>query len=138
MTSSSTSSPCRGGVGRATIQAVEIKRALEPLEEAAAKERLAEGQHKGAKLGGRGKKKTSEPNGLRGKRAPQARDKVAKATGMDARTLAKAEAMVGAKLATLPHGVRQDRSIEPSITQDQGRQGNRHPQEPRAVAAHSV
>ena len=48
------------------------------------------------KEGGRGKKKTLGANDPKGKRAPRARDKVAKTTGKKARTLAKAEAVVAA------------------------------------------
>jgi hypothetical protein len=50
------------------------------LEEAAAEERQIAAGERG-KEGGRGKKKTLVPNGHKGKRAPAARDKVAKATG---------------------------------------------------------
>jgi hypothetical protein len=61
--------------------------------EAAAKERQDEGRREGAKLGGRGKKK---PSGQMARKETRARDKVAKATGMDARMLAKAEHVVAA------------------------------------------
>ena len=71
--------------------------------EAAAKERqLAAGER--GEEGGRGKKKTLEPNWHKGKRAPAARDKVAKATGKKRTSLGKAAAVVAAKLATLPIG----------------------------------
>jgi hypothetical protein len=94
---------CRGGVGIeererkdfTPSEAVAIKRAVEPLEKAAAKEKqLAAGER--GKEGGRGKTKTLQANALKGKPAPQSRDKVAQATGMDARTLAKAEHVVAA------------------------------------------
>jgi hypothetical protein len=68
-------------------EAVEIKRALEPLEKAAAKERQGE---RTDKLVGK------LPTGSKRKPPKRARDKVAKATGMSARTLAKAEAVVAA------------------------------------------
>jgi hypothetical protein len=75
--------------------AVAIKPAVEPLEKKAAEERqLAAGER--GKEGGRGKKKNLGANDTKGNRAPRAADKVAKATGMDARTLAKAEAIVAA------------------------------------------
>jgi ParB/RepB/Spo0J family partition protein len=61
-------------------EAVAIKRALEPLEKAAAKERM---------LAGKPLEKFSESNG-------RALDKIAKATGMHRTTLAKAEAIVDA------------------------------------------
>src|SRR2546427_7713976 len=61
-------------------EAVAIKRALEPLEKAAAKERM---------LAGKPLEKFSEGNG-------RALDKIAKATGMHRTTLAKAEAIVDA------------------------------------------
>ena len=74
-------------------EAVAIKRALEPLEKAAAKQRQQEAGKRG-KEGGRGKKKPS------GQFAPRvsdrAADKAAKATGMARRTLEKAEAVVDA------------------------------------------
>ena len=57
--------------------------------EAAAEERMKAGKGPDDS-GGRGKKKTPVGNALKGKRAPAARDKVAKATGVSARTLAKA------------------------------------------------
>jgi|SRR5258707_15476780 hypothetical protein len=46
--------------------------------------------------GGQGKKKNPGANDPKVKRAPRARDRVAKATGISARTLAKAEAVVAA------------------------------------------
>ena len=61
-------------------EAVAIKRALEPLEKEAAKERMREG----ARVG-----KVSTPSG-------KARDKVAAVAGMSGRTLEKAEAIVDA------------------------------------------
>jgi N6-adenosine-specific RNA methylase IME4/ParB-like chromosome segregation protein Spo0J len=61
-------------------EAVAIKRALEPLEKAAAKERMCAGKPL---------EKFSEGNG-------RALDKIAKATGMHRTTLAKAEAIVDA------------------------------------------
>ena len=61
-------------------EAVAIKRALEPLEKAAAKERMREG----ARVG-----KVSTPSG-------KTRDKIAAVTGMSGRTLEKAEAIVDA------------------------------------------
>ena len=61
-------------------EAVAIKRALEPLEKAAAKERMREG----ARVG-----KVSTPSG-------KTRDKIAAVTGMSGRTLEKAEAIVAA------------------------------------------
>jgi hypothetical protein len=70
-------------------EAVAIKRAIEPEEKAAAKERQAKAgptQGKGAKASGGG----NLPPAVKGK----TRDKVAKATGKKARTLAKAEAVV--------------------------------------------
>jgi hypothetical protein len=69
-----------------------IKRAVEPLEKAAAEERMKTGKGPDGS-GGRGKKKNLGANDAKVKRAPQARDKVAKATGKKARTLAKAEAV---------------------------------------------
>ena len=70
-------------------KAVEIKRAIEPEEKAAAKERQA----KAGPQSGRGAKPTGGgnlPQAVKGK----TRDKVAKATGKKAKTLAKAEAVV--------------------------------------------
>jgi ParB-like chromosome segregation protein Spo0J len=61
-------------------EAVAIKRALEPMERTAAKERMREG----ARVG-----KVSTPSG-------KTRDKVAAVTGMSGRTLEKAEAIVDA------------------------------------------
>jgi hypothetical protein len=73
------------------IESPKVMAELTALRNAAAKEKqLAAGER--GKEGGRGKKKNLEANALKVKRAPQARDKVAQATGMDARTLAKAEA----------------------------------------------
>jgi N6-adenosine-specific RNA methylase IME4 len=70
-------------------EAVAIKRALEPLEKAAAKER----QREGGRKGGRGKIGSGKlPEPIKG----QAADKAAKATGMARRTLEKAEAVVDA------------------------------------------
>jgi hypothetical protein len=69
------------------------------ISKAAAKEKQRE--HGGTAPG---RKKDTSANSAQVKRAPQTRDIVAKATGMDARTLAKAEAVVAAKLATLPIG----------------------------------
>ena len=66
-------------------EAVAIKRALEPLEKAAAKKRQRESK-------GRGKKGGQVAPPLRGRAA----DKAAKATGMARRTLEKAEAIVDA------------------------------------------
>src|SRR5262245_49297049 len=66
-------------------EAVAIKRSLEPLEKAAAKERQRESK-------GRGKKGGQVAPPLRGRAA----DKAAKATGMARRTLEKAEAIVDA------------------------------------------
>jgi N6-adenosine-specific RNA methylase IME4 len=67
-------------------EAVAIKRALEPLEKAAAKERQREG-------GGRGGKGSGKlPEASKG----NATDKAAKAAGMARRTLEKAEAVVDA------------------------------------------
>jgi N6-adenosine-specific RNA methylase IME4 len=68
-------------------EAVEIKRALEPMEKAAAKERQLSGLKKG---------KESRPGNLPGREKGEARDKAAKATGKKARSLAKAEAVVQA------------------------------------------
>jgi hypothetical protein len=65
--------------------AVEIKRAVEPLEKAAAEERMKAGKGPDDS-GGRGKKKNPVANSHKVKRAPAARDKVAKATGISART----------------------------------------------------
>src|SRR5215831_15538149 len=67
-------------------EAVAIKRALEPLEKAAAKER----QREGGRLGGKGS--GNLPEASKGNAA----DKAAKATGMARRTLEKAEAIVDA------------------------------------------
>jgi N6-adenosine-specific RNA methylase IME4 len=67
-------------------EAVAIKRALEPLERAAAKERQREGGRQGGKGSG------NLPEALKGNAA----DKAAKATGMARRTLEKAEAIVAA------------------------------------------
>jgi len=66
-------------------EAVAIKRALEPLEKAAAKKRQRESK-------GRGKKGGQVAPPLRGRAA----DKAAEATGMARRTLEKAEAIVDA------------------------------------------
>jgi N6-adenosine-specific RNA methylase IME4 len=66
-------------------EAVSIKRALEPLEKAAAKERQRESK-------GRGKKGGQVAPPFKGRAA----DKAAKATGMARRTLEKAEAIVDA------------------------------------------
>jgi N6-adenosine-specific RNA methylase IME4 len=67
-------------------EAVAIKRALEPLEKAAAKERQREGGRAGGKASG------NLPQASFGRAA----DKAAKATGMARRTLEKAEAVVDA------------------------------------------
>jgi N6-adenosine-specific RNA methylase IME4 len=67
-------------------EAVAIKRALEPLEKEAAKER----QREGGRLGGKGSGKLPEAS------KGEAADKAAKATGMARRTLEKAEAIVDA------------------------------------------
>ena len=67
-------------------EAVAIKRALEPLEKAAAKER----QREGGRCGGEGSGKLPEAS------KGNAADKAAKATGMARRTLEKAEAIVDA------------------------------------------
>ena len=67
-------------------EAVAIKRALEPLERAAAKERQREGGRSGGKASGK------LPEASKGNAA----DKAAKATGMARRTLEKAEAIVDA------------------------------------------
>src|SRR5262245_34002914 len=67
-------------------EAVAIKRALEPLEQAAAKERQREGGRAGGKASG------NLPQASSGRAA----DKAAKATGMARRTLEKAEAIVDA------------------------------------------
>jgi N6-adenosine-specific RNA methylase IME4 len=67
-------------------EAVAIKRALEPLEKAAAKER----QREGGRSGGQGSGKLPEAS------KGNAADKAAKATGMARRTLEKAEAVVTA------------------------------------------
>jgi ParB family transcriptional regulator, chromosome partitioning protein len=72
-------------------EAVAIKRALEPIEKAAAKERQAAAgpkAGKGKKASGGGKL----PQAVKGK----SRDKAAKATGKKARTLSKAEAVIAA------------------------------------------
>jgi hypothetical protein len=76
-------------------EAVEIKRAVAPLEEAAAEERMKAGKGPDGS-GGRGKKKNPSANGTKVKQGPRAADKVAKATGKKAKTLAKAEAVVAA------------------------------------------
>ena len=76
-------------------EAVAIKRALEPIERAAAKQR-----QRGSK--GRGKKGGQVAPPLKGRAA----DKAAKATGMTRRTLEKAEAIVDAAEAE-PGEVRQ-------------------------------
>jgi ParB-like chromosome segregation protein Spo0J len=67
-------------------EAVAIKRALEPLERTAAKER----QREGGRRGGEGSGKLPEAS------KGNAADKAAKATGMARRTLEKAEAIVDA------------------------------------------
>jgi len=67
-------------------EAVAIKRALEPIERAAAKER----QREGGRAGGEGSGKLPEAS------KGNAADKAAKATGMARRTLEKAEAIVDA------------------------------------------
>jgi N6-adenosine-specific RNA methylase IME4/ribosomal protein S14 len=67
-------------------EAVAIKRALEPIEQAAAKER----QREGGRHGGKGSGKLPEAS------KGNAADKAAKATGMARRTLEKAEAVVDA------------------------------------------
>jgi N6-adenosine-specific RNA methylase IME4 len=67
-------------------EAVAIKRALEPIERAAAKQR----QREGGRRGGEGSGKL--PEALKGNAA----DKAAQATGMARRTLEKAEAIVDA------------------------------------------
>jgi N6-adenosine-specific RNA methylase IME4 len=67
-------------------EAVAIKRALEPLEKAAAKER----QREGGRRGGEGSGKLPEAS------KGNAADKAARATGMARRTLEKAEAIVDA------------------------------------------
>jgi hypothetical protein len=67
-------------------EAVAIKRALEPLEKAAAKERQREGGRRGGEGSG------NLPQASTGRAA----DKAAKATGMARRTLEKAEAIVDA------------------------------------------
>jgi N6-adenosine-specific RNA methylase IME4 len=67
-------------------EAVAIKRALEPLEKTAAKER----QREGGRRGGEGSGKLPEAS------KGNAADKAAKATGMARRTLEKAEAVVDA------------------------------------------
>src|SRR5262249_19849081 len=67
-------------------EAVAIKRALEPIERAAAKER----QRQGGRLGGKGSGKLPEAS------KGNAADKVARVTGMARRTLEKAEAIVDA------------------------------------------
>jgi N6-adenosine-specific RNA methylase IME4/ParB-like chromosome segregation protein Spo0J len=67
-------------------EAVAIKRALDPLEKAAAKER----QREGGRRGGEGSGKLPEAS------KGNAADKAAKATGMARRTLEKAEAIVDA------------------------------------------
>jgi ParB-like chromosome segregation protein Spo0J len=67
-------------------EAVAIKRALEPLEKAAAKER----QREGGRSGGQGSGKLPEAS------KGNAADKAAKATGKARRTLEKAEAVVDA------------------------------------------
>jgi len=69
-------------------EAVAIKRALEPVEKAAAKER----QREAGRQRGRGKKASGKLPGAKG----EAADKAAKATGMARRTLEKAEAVVSA------------------------------------------
>jgi ParB family transcriptional regulator, chromosome partitioning protein len=72
----------------ALSEAVAIKRALEPIERAAAKERQIASGGKGRI----GVGKLPQPNQARGRAA----DKAAKATGMARRTLEKAEAIVNA------------------------------------------
>jgi N6-adenosine-specific RNA methylase IME4 len=67
-------------------EAVAIKRALEPLERAAAKQR----QREGGRRGGQGSGKLPEAS------KGNAADKAARATGMARRTLEKAEAVVAA------------------------------------------
>jgi N6-adenosine-specific RNA methylase IME4 len=76
-------------------EAVAIADAIEPIERAKAKERQADGQRKGARQGGRGKK---NPGGEIPHKVSQNRalDKVARATGRDRRTLEKARAVVRA------------------------------------------
>jgi len=70
-------------------EAVAIKRALEPIERVAAKER----QRVGGRAGGKGSGKLPEAS------KGEAADKAAKATSMSRRTLEKAEAVVDAAAA---------------------------------------
>jgi N6-adenosine-specific RNA methylase IME4 len=72
-------------------EAVDILRAVRPLEEKAAKERQAEGQREGGKKAGRGRKASGQ---VAHKQKNRAADKAAKATGKKRRTLQKAEAIV--------------------------------------------
>jgi N6-adenosine-specific RNA methylase IME4 len=74
-------------------EAVEIMRAVRPLEEKAAKERQAEGQREGGKKAGRGRKGSGQ---VAHKQKNRAADKAAKATGKKRRTLEKAEAVIEA------------------------------------------
>jgi N6-adenosine-specific RNA methylase IME4/ParB-like chromosome segregation protein Spo0J len=74
-------------------EAVEILRAVRPVEEQAAKERQREGQREGGKKAGRGRKGSGQ---IAHKQKSRATDKAAKATGKKRRTLQKAEAVVAA------------------------------------------
>jgi N6-adenosine-specific RNA methylase IME4 len=77
---------------------VAISDAIEPIERARAKAEQQKAGERG-KEGGRGRKKTLVGNSRKGKRAPTALDKVARATGKDRRTLEKARAVVQAAKA---------------------------------------
>jgi N6-adenosine-specific RNA methylase IME4/ParB-like chromosome segregation protein Spo0J len=77
---------------------VAIADAIEPIERARAKAEQQKAGERG-KEGGRGRKKTLVGNSRKGKRAPTALDKVARATGKDRRTLEKARAVVQAAKA---------------------------------------
>jgi len=74
-------------------EAVEILRAVRPVEEQAAKERQREGQREGGKKAGRGRKGSGQ---IAHKQKSRAADEAAKATGKKRRTLEKAEAVVAA------------------------------------------
>ena len=74
-------------------EAVDILRAVRPVEEQAAKERQREGQREGGKKAGRGRKGSGQ---IAHKQKSRATDKAAKATGKKRRTLEKAEAVVAA------------------------------------------
>jgi ParB-like chromosome segregation protein Spo0J len=112
-------------------EAVAIKRALEPLEKAAAKERQAAGLKQGRNAPRAGKL----PERDKGRAA----DKVAKATGITRRTLEMAEAIVDAaeaepqKLQPIAGADERDRAREWLLSSTQNREAGRA--NPRRTAA---